>query len=154
TEPPPSVPIDQAPRPSRTAAADPPLDPPAVSAGSHGLPVAPHAGESVTPFQPNSGVVVLPSSTAPASRSRATAGASSGHGPAAPISELPRRVGHPAVRKMSLIEVGMPSAGPSGAPATHRRAGCWAAARGPCGPARAQGLILPRDRAIAGDAGR
>ena len=48
--------------------------------GSHGLRVTPVSGLSVTPFQPNSGVVVLPTSTAPCSRSRATAGASSSHG--------------------------------------------------------------------------
>ena len=41
TEPPPSVPTDQAPMPSPTAVADPPLDPPAVRSGSHGLPVGP-----------------------------------------------------------------------------------------------------------------
>ena len=41
TDPPPSVPIDQAPMPRATAAAAPPLDPPAVRPGSHGLPVGP-----------------------------------------------------------------------------------------------------------------
>ncbi len=46
-----------------TAAADPPLEPPAVFDGSQGLLVGPHRGLSVTPFQPNSGVVVLPSGT-------------------------------------------------------------------------------------------
>ncbi len=46
-----------------TAAADPPLEPPAVLEGSQGLLVGPHSGLSVTPFQPNSGVVVLPSGT-------------------------------------------------------------------------------------------
>ncbi|GAA13719.1 putative acetyl-CoA synthetase [Gordonia alkanivorans NBRC 16433] len=40
----------------------------------HGLRVTPVRGLSVTPFHPNSGVVTLPSITAPASRSRATAG--------------------------------------------------------------------------------
>lgn len=46
-----------------TAAAEPPLEPPAVFEGSQGLLVGPHSGLSVTPFQPNSGVVVLPSGT-------------------------------------------------------------------------------------------
>ena len=56
--------------PSPTAAALPPLDPPAVVAGFHGLPVGPNAIESVTPFHAYSGVVVLPRITAPVSRSR------------------------------------------------------------------------------------
>jgi hypothetical protein len=41
SEPPPSVPTDQAPMRNPTAAALPPLEPPAVSAGFHGLPVGP-----------------------------------------------------------------------------------------------------------------
>src|ERR671937_1367725 len=77
TEPPPSVPTDRGPMPSATAAALPPLEPPLVRWRSHGLRVTPNRGLSVTPFQPSSGVVVLPSSTAPCSRSRATLGASS-----------------------------------------------------------------------------
>jgi len=96
-DPPPSVPTDHTPMPSATAAALPPLDPPAVSSASHGLPVGPCRAESVTPFQPSSGVVVLPSSTAPASRSRATAGESSVHGPFSSTSVEPRRVGQPRV---------------------------------------------------------
>src|SRR5260370_17104980 len=82
-DPAPSVPTASGPRPDATAAAAPPLDPPAVRLGSHGLRVTPVSGLSVTAFQPNSGVVVLPSSTAPCSRSRATAGASTAHRPAA-----------------------------------------------------------------------
>ena len=66
--------------PVATAAAAPPLEPPGVVAGFQGLRVMPVSGESVTPFQPNSGVVVRPSSTAPCSRSRATAGLSSSQG--------------------------------------------------------------------------
>jgi hypothetical protein len=41
TEPPPSVPTDKQPMPSATAAALPPLDPPAVRSVFHGLRVAP-----------------------------------------------------------------------------------------------------------------
>ena len=75
----------------------------------------------MTPFQPNSGVAVLPSSTEPDSRSRATVGASSGQLPAASSSLLPRSVGQPAVSSRSLIEVGTPSNGPSGRPSRQRR---------------------------------
>ena len=63
--------------PVAAATAAPPLVPPGVISGFQGLRVMPVSGVSVTPFQPNSGVVVLPSSTAPCSRRRATAGASS-----------------------------------------------------------------------------
>ena len=64
TEPPPSVPSESGAMPSATAAALPPEEPPDVRVGSHGLPVTPVRGASVTPFQPSSGVVVLPTSTA------------------------------------------------------------------------------------------
>ena len=70
-EPPPSVPTCSAPIPSAAATAAPPLEPPGVRAMSQGLRATWPSGLSVTAFQPNSGVVVLPSSTAPASRSRA-----------------------------------------------------------------------------------
>src|SRR3990170_5060826 len=105
TDPPPSVPTDHGPMPRPTAVALPPLDPPDVLVGSHGLPVGPCRSESVTPFHEYSGVVVLPRMTAPVSRSRATQGASSSHGPAASTSVLPRRVGQPRVHSASLIDV-------------------------------------------------
>src|SRR5687768_4806155 len=94
-EPPPSVPTASGPIPAATAAAAPPDDPPGVLAGFHGLRVMPVSGLSVTPFQPNSGVVVLPTMTAPCSRSRATAGASSFHGPFGSMVFEPRSVGQP-----------------------------------------------------------
>ncbi len=78
-DPPPSVPTCSAPSPSAQAAAAPPLLPPGVLPVFQGLRVMPVSGLSVTPFQPNSGVVVLPSSTAPCSRRRAVEGASSAH---------------------------------------------------------------------------
>ena len=119
-EPPPSVPTASGPIPEATAAAAPPEDPPGVFAGFQGLRVMPVSGLSVTPFQPNSGVVVLPSSTAPASRSRAAAGASSSQGPFGSIVFEPRSVGQPRVRIRSLIETGTPSSRPIGAPFIQR----------------------------------
>ena len=131
TDPPPSVPTDHGPMPSPTAVALPPLDPPDVFSGSHGLPVTPCRSESVTPFHEYSGVVVLPRMTAPVSRRRATQGASSSHGPAASMSALPRSVGHPRVHRASLIEVGTPSPGPSGSPDCQRASDSFAAASAP-----------------------
>ena len=76
-DPPPSLPKAIGPMPAATHAAAPPLDPPGLMRRFHGLRVTPKSGPSVSAFQPNSGVVVLPRITAPASRSRATQGASS-----------------------------------------------------------------------------
>src|SRR4051794_14240851 len=97
TDPPPSVPTASGALPAAPAPAAPPLDPPGGREGAQGVRVIPVSGPSVTPFQANSGVVVLPTITAPASRSRATAGESSGQGPSAPIVVEPRRVGCPRV---------------------------------------------------------
>src|SRR6185369_8561119 len=99
-----SVPTDSGPMPEATAAAVPPDDPPGVLAGFQGLRVMPVSGELVSPLQPNSGVVVLPSSTAPASRSRATEGASVSQGWFGSTVRLPRSVGQPRVRIRSFTE--------------------------------------------------
>ena len=53
-EPPPSVPSASGTIPEASAAELPPLDPPAVVAGFHGLRVTPVSAQSVTPFQPSS----------------------------------------------------------------------------------------------------
>jgi len=78
-----------------TATALPPLDPPDVRLVSQGLTVTPVSGLSVTHFQASSEVVVLPSSTAPCSRRRATAGPSIDHSWSGETNLEPRRVGHP-----------------------------------------------------------
>ena len=62
--------------PVATAAAAPPLLPPGVSRVSYGLRVAPNTGLNVCDPAPNSGVLVLPITTAPARLSSATCGAS------------------------------------------------------------------------------
>ncbi len=77
TEPPASVPTASGQMTVASAAALPPLLPPGVRSRFHGLRVTPDSGESVSGFQPNSGVVVLPKSSAFAARSRAVDGASS-----------------------------------------------------------------------------
>src|SRR5579884_2542759 len=119
-DPPASVPTASGQMPHNTATALPPLDPPGVRAKSHGLRVMPVSGESVTGFQPNSGVVVLPKNTAPAARSRAVDGASSGQSWSASIVSEPTRRGQPRVSWVSLIATGTPSRMPSGAPFAQR----------------------------------
>src|SRR5688572_26330681 len=76
TEPPPSVPSAIDVTPAATEAAAPALDPPGVFAGFQGLRVTPVSGESPTPLQPNSLVVVLPITIAPARLTRSADGAS------------------------------------------------------------------------------
>ena len=114
--------------PAATAAPAPPLDPPGVRSGFQGFRVIPVKGLSVTPFMANSGVVVLPRSTAPCSRRRATGGASSAQSRSRSMVFDPRNVGQPRVSTMSLIEVGTPSSGPAGAPRRQRASESRAAA--------------------------
>ena len=56
----------------RFATADPPLDPPVIRVGSQGLAVAPHAEIRLVAPAASSCWLVLPISTAPPARSRAT----------------------------------------------------------------------------------
>ena len=147
-EPPPSVPTCKAPMPSAQAAAAPPLEPPGVRARSQGLRVMPVSALSVTPFQPNSGVVVLPISTAPCSRSRAVAGASSCQGWSLAIARLPRKVGQPRVRIRSLMVVGTPSSSPCGAPRCQRASEARAAASARSASTRQKALTAGPKRSI------
>ncbi len=109
-------------------AAAPEDEPPGPVAVFQGLRVMPVSGESPTPFQPYSGMVVLPRKTVPASRSRAVAGASSGNG-SSEASEVPRRIGQPATAMLSLIVTGTPSSGPIASPFSQRACEASAMAR-------------------------
>src|SRR6516165_11916606 len=114
--------------PRTTAATAPPDDPPGVLRVSHGLRVTPVNGLSVTAFQPNSGIVVLPMRIAPCSRRRATAGASCFAG-SLDVSLEPNRVGMPATSRLSLMPTGTPSMRPLGAPAVQRASASLACLR-------------------------
>ena len=141
-EPPPSVPTASGPMPAATCADAPPLEPPGVRAVFQGLRVMPVSALSVTPFQPNSGVQVLPSSTAPFSRKRAVAGPSSSHGPARSTVFEPRSVGQSRARIRSLIEAGTPSTQPSGAFFIQRASAARAAASAPASSIRQKAFSL------------
>ena len=146
-DPPPSVPMWKTPMPRAAAAAAPPLDPPAVLLGSQGLAVAPKTTLSVVPFQPNSGELVFPISTAPASRSRATVGASSSEMTAAPAREH-RRSGQPLAASNSLTVAGTPSAGPNGSPLRHRDSDARAASSAPSRSRKTKALTAPFSASI------
>jgi len=92
-----------------------------------GLRVTPCNGVSVTPLWPNSELVVCANTTAPASRSRATAGASASAGVLS-VSLLPIEAGQPFTRTSSLIDTGTPSIGESALPFFQRRSDALAAA--------------------------
>src|SRR2546428_10064571 len=77
SEPPRSVPWARGPSPVARATAPPPVEPPGVRAGFHGLRVTPKTALNVLAPAPNSGVLVLPTTMAPAAFSRATTSASS-----------------------------------------------------------------------------
>src|SRR5262245_66389300 len=72
SDPPRSVPSASAIIPVASAAAPPPVDPPALFDGSHGFSVRPNTALKVLAPAANSGQFVLPTITAPAARSRAT----------------------------------------------------------------------------------
>src|SRR5471032_3494729 len=127
-EPAPSEPRLSVPMPLAAAIAAPPLEPPQVLALFQGLRLMPVSLLSVTPFQPNSGILVLPRKTAPCSRMRATAGESSFHGPAGSDTSEPFKVDQPLLSHWSLTVVGMPSSRPFGAPLTQRVSDSRAAA--------------------------
>src|SRR5919197_5361244 len=76
SEPPRSVPWASGPSPVASATAPPPVEPPGVRAGFHGLRVTPNTALKVLAPAPNSGVLVLPTMMVPAAFSRATTSAS------------------------------------------------------------------------------
>src|SRR5690242_7787750 len=71
-DPPVSEPVQTGNMSVANAAAEPPDEPPALSFGLNGLPVAPHTGLRLLEPAPNSGTLVLPTTTAPAARTRPT----------------------------------------------------------------------------------
>ena len=71
-EPPPSLPMAMGQSPAARAAPAPPLDPPGVRSVFHGLRHGSLTLFSVVPDCPNSGVLVLPRTMAPAAFTRST----------------------------------------------------------------------------------
>jgi hypothetical protein len=95
TEPPVSVPSPAGAAPQAIAAAVPPLLPPANLAGSAGLRTGPYEPFALVAPNASSCMLVLPSTIAPAARSRVIAAASSSGMKLASTSE-PAVLGNPA----------------------------------------------------------
>jgi hypothetical protein len=115
SEPPRSEPSQSGLIPVASATAEPPLEPPQVSAGFQGLRVTPKTALKVLPPAPNSGVLVLPSTMAPACLRRCTMSASSS-GTSCSWTSEPLVVRMPLVAVRSLIPTGTPCRGGSAAP--------------------------------------
>ncbi len=133
-EPPMSVPSASGTMPVASAAAAPPLLPPADLDRSYGFLVAPNTSLTVWEPVPNSGVFVLPIVIAPAARSRWTT-TSSRSGTLSAKSGEPYVVRMPAVSVRSLCATGTPCSGPAGpsrrsvASATSAARSAWSATR-------------------------
>jgi len=102
-EPPPSEAVATLTIPAATAAAEPLLEPPAVRERSHGLRAGPN-GHSAS-----SGIVVVPTITAPVARSAAVSGPSATAGCSA--LAVPSAPGTPSTGWDSLTSTGRPSRG-------------------------------------------
>src|ERR687898_480755 len=128
--------------PAATAAAAPPEEPPGVRAGSHGLAVAPKSSLAVCPKSPSmKATLVLPTTTAPARRSRRTTVASA----LATWSRkagLPQVVWSPATSKLSLMVMGRPCSGPSWPPRVVASSAAAASARA-CSPRSSTTALSP-----------
>jgi hypothetical protein len=122
-DPPPSLACATGTRPAATAAAAPPLEPPGLCAGFHGLRVGPNAIGSVVGRSASSGVFVRPSDTSPAAASfRVRYASSFSRQPASLRARMPAQYGRPAsAPPMSFMSVGTPANAPaSGAAAALR----------------------------------
>ena len=106
----------------------PPLDPPGVRSRFQGLKVGPNRVLSVAPFQPYSGVLVLPRTMAPAALRRSTDGASS-VGTLSALRREPQVVLIPRVMTTSFTATGTPCRGPSSSPRCTVASAAWALCR-------------------------
>ena len=111
SEPPVSEPVQIGSMSQASAAAEPPDEPPAIFAGSNGLPVAPQTGLRELAPAPNSGTLVLAVTMAPAARTSATC-AESRAGTWSRYSGEPWVVSRPSVSCRSLTPTGRPCSRP------------------------------------------
>src|SRR5450755_484498 len=146
-EQPKSVPCASGAIPVATATADPPDEPEGLSAGFQGLRVTPNTSLKVLAPAPNSGVLVLPSTIAPAAFRRRTTSASS-VGTLSLNSDEPYVVRIPAVDVMSLMTTGRPWSVPSLSPRMTAVSACFANARAASATSVTMALSLGLTRAM------
>ena len=115
-----SVPTPPSAMPATTAAVAPDVDPPVTRSGSCGLRQSPWWGLRPSIPYASSLVWPLPTTTAPAARRRATAGASASG--CQRHAAVPAVVGIPATSITSLTHTGIPHSGPGGAARAAARA--------------------------------
>ena len=127
SEPPMSLPKPSGLMPEASAAPSPPLEPPVVRVGCHGLWVTPCSELSVVTRSPRSGRLVRPMGMAPAARARSTSGASMG-ATASASAWTACVVGVPARSMFSFTVTGTPCSTPSGPPPATARSAASAAA--------------------------
>ncbi len=117
-EPPASVPSAKDSRPSATAAAEPPDEPPLFRDRSNGLRVGPNSGLSQVPRKPNTGLFVFPTTIAPAASIRSAHMQRASMTWSRSAGMPPSVAGQPGLKSnRSLIAVGTPCSGPSASPA-------------------------------------
>ena len=116
-EPPPSVPSANDSSPSATAAAPPPDEPPLLRVVSNGLRVGPKSTLSHVARNPMTGLLVLPITIAPARSIRSAQMQLTSSVLSRSAGMPPNVAGQPGLKSnRSLIAVGTPCSGPSGAP--------------------------------------
>ena len=132
-DPPPSEPIARGTRPAASAAAEPPLEAPEMRVVSQGFIDSPPTLLWERGHMANSGMLVLPTITAPAARSRAAtapsaAGTKSSKRRDPPVERMP------AVHASSFRATGRPCSAPRGSPAATAASARRASSRA-CAPA-------------------
>src|SRR5512143_344727 len=145
-DPPVSVPVAPGTSRAATAAAEPPELPPGTYSTFHALLTAPKYDVSLDEPIANSSMLVLPTSTVPARRSRSTTNASYGATKCSSIRE-PQVVRSPAVISTSLCAIGMPQSGPA-APSASAASAALAAASAPSASTVTKALSAGLCRAI------
>ena len=119
TEPPVSVPSAARHRSAPSAAPEPPLEPPGMRAASQALAQVPKWGLSLVAPKASSCMLVLPTITAPAERSRRATTASR-RGTRSRNQAEPAVAGIPAKSMLSFSATGIPSSGPRLSPRARR----------------------------------
>ncbi len=123
-----SVPWAMAPMPAATAEPAPPEEPPGVRPGSRGFLVSPCRLLVVNQRSEKAGVLVRPSSTAPARRRLATTGLSS-FATRSFCRRRPLVVAKPRWSALTLVVTGTPASGPSASPRARAASTASASAR-------------------------